>query len=305
MAAAKKKRSAKRTTKAKAATSRADAGDSVVVNLPKKIARAGGGYCLFAPRYPRRITEPGFADETCISSAVVPSLFFLSFLHETLPMNTVCVSFEMVDGKAVLTHKAGKITIVETRFLTQDDRFVSELELTNGGTDEVILNVVMWTTTDPEGEPVSLEGDSFRIRRAIGDSAHPQVPTDIHFSNPDSKGARCSQAFFCEGGSDLPNYEETPWFDMGALPTPRAKRPVEKPSPIIAGSRVYAGLFRAITLKGGGSAEHRFEANVVFKGKGVTYRARRPDAKDENGYKAFWAGVPKFECDDKAMERVV
>ena len=287
MAAAKKKSSAKRTTKVKATATEADAGDSPVVNLPKKIALAGGGYCLFAPRYPRRITEPGFADESCIASAVVPSVFFLSFLNEMRPLQTVCTSFAMVDGKAVLTHRAENITIVETRFLTQDDRFVSELELKNGGAEDVNLSVVMWTTTDPEGEPVSLEGDSFRIRRSIGDSAHPQVPTDIHYSNPDSKGARCLQAFFCEGGSDLPNFEETPWFDMGTLPTPRAKRPVEKPSPIIAGSRVYAGLFRTITLKAGGSAEHRFEANVVFKGKGISYRARRPDAKDENGYKAF------------------
>ncbi|MGK0156049.1 MAG: hypothetical protein ACI9SE_003016 [Neolewinella sp.] len=305
MAAAKKKSSAKRTTKASAAGSKASATDNGVVNLPKKIALAGGGYCLFAPQYPRRITEPGFADETCISSAVVPNVYFLSFLNGGRKMDTVCAGFEMVDGKAVLTHVAGKITIIETRFITQDDRLVSELELKNASNEELELHVVMWTTTDPEGEPVSLEGDSFRIRRAIGAEGTPQVPTDIHFSNPDSKGARCLQAYFCEGGSDLGNFEETPWFDMGHLQTPRAKRPVEKPSPIIAGSRVYAGLFRAITLKGGGSAEHRFEANVTFKGKGVTYRARRPDVKDENGYKAFWSNVPVFECEDKGMERVV
>jgi hypothetical protein len=305
MAAAKKKSSAKRTTKAKSAGSRGSASDGGVINLPKKIALAGGGYCLFAPQYPRRITEPGFADETCISSAVVPSVYFLSFLNGGRKMDTVCAGFEMVDGKAVLKHVAGKITITETRFITQDDRFVSELELKNGSNEELELHVVMWTTTDPEGEPVSMEGDSFRIRRAIGPAGSPQVPTDIHFSNPDSKGARCLQAYFAEGGSDLGNFEETPWFDMGHLQTPRAKRPVEKPSPIIAGSRVYAGLFRAITLKGGGSAAHRFEANVTFKGKGVTYRARRPDVKDENGYKAFWSNVPVFECEDKGMERVV
>ena len=235
MAAAKKKSSAKRTTKAKSSGSRGSASDGGVINLPKKIALAGGGYCLFAPQYPRRITEPGFADETCISSAVVPSVYFLSFLNGGRKMDTVCAGFEMVDGKAVLKHVAGKITITETRFITQDDRFVSELELKNGSNEELELHVVMWTTTDPEGEPVSMEGDSFRIRRAIGPAGSPQVPTDIHFSNPDSKGARCLQAYFAEGGSDLGNFEETPWFDMGHLQTPRAKRPVEKPSPIIAG----------------------------------------------------------------------
>lgn len=306
MAAAKKKATAKRTTKSRASSSKAGSKGDVAGKLPKNIALAGGGYCLFAPRYARRVLAPGFADETNISSALVPSVYFLSFLQDERPFDTVCTAFEMVDGKAVITHSGSNgVTIVETRFITVDDRFVSELELINGGKEERNLTVVLWTTTDPEGEPVSLEGDSFRIRRAIGDPNHPQVPTDILFSSPDSKGARCLQAFFCEGGSDLPNYTETPWYDMAGLPTPRAKRPVEKPSPIIPGSRVYAGLFRHVVLKGGGKAAHRFEANVSFKGKGVNYRVRRPDPKDENAYKAFWAGVPKFECEDKAMERVV
>ena len=164
---------------------------------------------------------------------------------------------------------------------------------------------MQWTTTDVEGEPVSHEGDSFRIRRALSSGGRPAVPTEMVFSSPDSKGARCLQAYFCEGGSDLPDYRETPWFDAAGLQTPRAKRPVEKPSPIIAGSRCYAGLFRHVPLKAGASAAHRFEANFVFKGKGVNFRARRPDPKDENGYKAFWAQTPTFVCEDKGMERVV
>jgi len=36
----------------------------------------------------------------------------------------------------------------------------------------------MWTTTDPEGEPVSLEGDSFRIRRLLKSADAPDVPAD-------------------------------------------------------------------------------------------------------------------------------
>ena len=68
----------------------------------------------------------------------------------------------------------------ERRFLTGDDRFVSELELHNGSREERELHVVMWTTTDPEGEPVSHEGDGFRIRRALGADGQPQVPADIH-----------------------------------------------------------------------------------------------------------------------------
>ncbi len=306
MPAAKRSNSAKRTSKAKPAAARAAAARALAGALPKKIALAGGGYCLYAPRFPRFLTAPGFADEANISSALVPSVFFLSFLDAGHPMTTICGSFEMQDGCAVLTHQAADgVTIVERRFVTQDDRFVCELELQNGGKDDRELTVVLWTTTDPEGEPVSLEGDSFRIRRPLGAAGQPPVPADIHYSSPDSKGARCLQAFFAEGGSDLPAYEETPWFDMAGLPTPRAKRPVEKPSPIVAGSRVYAGLFRPVPLKAGAKAQHRFEANVVFKGKGLNFRARRPDPKDENGWRAFWEGVPKFECDDKAIERVV
>ncbi|MCB9879346.1 MAG: hypothetical protein H6835_17260 [Planctomycetes bacterium] len=271
------------------------------------MALAGGGYCLYAPRFPRFALSPGFCDEASISHALVPSVFFLAFLDQAgKVLQTTCTSVAMENGKAVLTHSdASGLTVVERRFVTQDDRFVCELDLLNGGKEDREVTVVMWTTTDPEGEPVSLEGDSFRIRRNLGDATQPQVPADIHYSNPDSKGAKCLQAFFSEGGSDLPSFEETPWYDMTGLPTPRAKRPVEKPSPIIAGSRVYAGLFRPVPLKVGESSTHRFEANVVFKGKGINFRARRPDAKDENGWQAFWQGVPKFSCDDKAIERVV
>ncbi|MGC6487598.1 MAG: MGH1-like glycoside hydrolase domain-containing protein [Planctomycetota bacterium] len=305
MAAAKKKKTAKRTTTARSSTSRSRAAQKSASQLPKKIALSGGGYCLYAPRFPRFLAEPGFCDEANIASEMVPSVFCLSFLVGGRPITTRCVGFEMVDGAAVLTHQGPDVKIVERRYLTTDDRFVCDLQLTNEGKEEAELTVVQWTTTDVEGEPVSHEGDSFRIRRALSTGGRPAVPTDVLYSSPDSKGGRCLQVYFCEGGSDLPDFRETPWFDAAGLQTPRAKRPAEKPSPIIAGSRCYAGLFRHVPLKAGATAAHRFEANYVFKGKGVNFRARRPDPKDENGYKAFWAQTPTFECEDKGMERVV
>lgn len=275
------------------------------MNQKKKIALAGGGYCLYAPRYPRFAESPGFADEACIANAVVPSVFFLAFLVDGKPLTMRCTKVDTDSGKAILTYdEPGGLKVVERRFVTQDDRFVSELHLHNSVKQEREITIVLWTTTDPEGEPVSLEGDSFRIRRALK-SDGTDVPADIHYSNPGPKGARCLQGFFAEGGSDRPDYEETPWFELAALPTPRAKRPMEKPSPIIAESRVYVGLFRPLTFKGNGKSEQRFEANVSFKGKKVNFRARRPDAKDENGWNAFWDKAPRFQCDDKAMERVV
>ena len=276
------------------------------MNQNKKFALAGGGYCLYAPRFPRYQHLPGFADEAAIGNALVPSVFFLAVLDGRQPLAMQCKQVEMSHGKAVLSYEDGNgLKLIEHRFLSQDDRFVSELEFHNTGKNEREVTVVMWTTTDPEGEPVSLEGDSFRIRRGLKTPEAPDVPADIHYSSPDSKGARCLQGYFAEGGSDRPDFEETPWFDMEALPTPRAKRPMEKPSPIVPGSRVYAGLFRPISLKTGGKAAHRFEANVTFKGKGVSFRARRPDSKDENGWNAFWEKVPRFSCDSKEIERVV
>jgi hypothetical protein len=297
----------KRKVTKKKATKATAKSKSVDSPRPKKFALGGGGYCLYAPRFPRFQDTPGFADEVLVSNAVLPSMYTLSFLNGKVPMRLTCTDMEFDQGRATLTytHPDG-LEVTETRFLSQDDRFVSELELTNGGKEELELTVVMWTTTDPEGEPVSLEGDSFRIRRGLksGD-AQPDVPVELVYGSPDSKGARCLQAFFCEGGSDRPDYEETPWYDMGDLPTPRAKRPMEKPSPIVATSRVYCGLFRTFALKVGGKAESRFEANVVFKGKGVNFRSRRPDSKDENGYKAFHDGVPHFVCEWKELQRVV
>ncbi len=276
------------------------------MNQNKKIDLAGGGYCLSAPRFPRFQEAPGFADEVLIANAPLASLYVLSFLENGKPLTMTLRQIQHEHGKAVMSFdEPAGLKVVERRFITQDDRFVSQLELHNPGKADREITVVMWSITDPEGEPVSLEGDSYRIKRNLKAQDQPEVPVEIHFSSPDSKGGRCLQGFFCEGGSDRPDFEETPWFDVEDLPTPRAKRQMEKPSPIVPGSRVYCGLFRPVPLKAGGKAQHRFEANVIFKGKGINFRSRRPDAKDENGWSAYYDKVPRFHCDWKELERVV
>jgi hypothetical protein len=276
------------------------------MNQNRKFALGGGGYCLYAPRFPRYQDQPGFADEVLIFNAILPQLFVLSLVENRVPLTLSCRGIESANGKATLTfQEPGGLEVIEHRFVTTDDRFVSELQFHNGAKADREIAVMMWTLTDVEGEPVSQESDSFRVRRQFKYHDFPPVPAEIVWSSPDSKGARCLVPYFCEGGSDRPDYEETPWFDMAQLPTPRAKRPMEKPSPIQPGSRVYAGLFRPVALKAGGKATHRFEANVIFRGKNVNYRPRRPDPKDENGYAAFRERVPRFSCDSKPLERVV
>ena len=44
----------------------------------------------------------------------------------------------------------------------------------------------------------------------------------------------------------------------------------------------------------GGKAAHRFEAHVIFKGKGLNFRSRRPEAKDEIGWASFWDKLRKW-----------
>jgi len=276
------------------------------MNQNRRFALGGGGYCLYAPRFPRYQETPGFAYEVLIFNAALPQLFVLSFVEGRVPLALACKDVKVDHGKAVLTFKEpGGLEVIERRFVTTDDRFVSEIELHNTAKADREITVVMWTTTDVEGEAVSQEGDSFRVRRQFKYHTFPTVPAEIVWSSPDSKGARCLVPGFSEGGSDRPDYEETPWFAMVQLPTPRAKRPVDKPSPIVPGSRVYAGLFRPVLLKASTRATHRFEANVIFRGRGVNYRPRRPDPKDENGWQAFHEKVPRFQCEAKELERLV
>ncbi len=276
------------------------------MNQKTKFALGGGGYCLYAPSFPRWQESPGFSDGVLISNAIVDPLYHLGVVENGMPHSLTCVERKQENGAAILTYKGERsLKVTERRFLTTDDRFVSQLQLHHEGKGERELTIVMWTWTDPEGEAPSLEGDSFRVKRGLVQGEAPPVPTEIVWSSPDSKGARCLQAFFCEGGSDRPDWEETPWFDMGGFPTPRAKRQMQKPSPILPNARVFLGLFRPVKLKGNGRTEHRFEANVIFKGKGINYRPRRPDAKDENGWNAFWNTAPKFTCEDKAIEAIV
>ncbi|MEM7200386.1 MAG: trehalase family glycosidase [Planctomycetota bacterium] len=276
------------------------------MNQTDKFALGGGGYTLYAPQYPRFQREPGFFDEVLIFDAEVRPLYGLTVLENDVPVKLECTGIKFENGNAVLTYQGRpSLKVTETRFVTTDDRFVSNLKVHHEGKGERELVIVQWTWTDPEGEAPSLEGDSFRIKRSLARGEDPAVPAEIVWSSPDSKGARCLQAFFCLGGSDRPDFEETPWFDMADLPTPRAKRQMLKPSPILPDAKVYLGLFRRIKLKANGSVEHRFEANVIFKGKGINYRPRRPDAKDESGYQAFMEKTPRFVCEDKRLEKLV
>lgn len=277
------------------------------MNQNAKIALGGGGFCLYAPRFPRHQLTPGFADECLIFNAQLPRIFVLSVLRDGVPIALLPTKHESKNGTLEVDYVSSdkSVKASEVRFVSTDDRFVSTLTIENNTKESREFEIVCWTTTDVEGEPVSHEGDSFRLRRALQTHDFPPVPIEIVFSSPDSKGAKCLQAFFAEGNSNRPDYEETPWFDRVTLPTPRAKRPLQKPSPILPTAHCFCGLFRPVSLDGGKSATHRFEANVVFKGKGINYRPRRPDVKDENGWHAFMDKAPRFTCEDKAVERVV
>jgi hypothetical protein len=72
------------------------------MNQKKKYALAGGGYCLYAPRFPRFQDAPGFADEACIGNALVPSVFFLSFLENGRPLQLNHRSTQVDDGRATV-----------------------------------------------------------------------------------------------------------------------------------------------------------------------------------------------------------
>jgi len=277
------------------------------MNQKLKFALGGGGYVLYAPRFPLHQLTPGFADECLVFNAQLPRMFVITVLEQGLPLTLTATKHEMKDGALHVeyTTNTKALKIHEQRMVTADDRFVSTITIDNTSKEEREFDIVLWTTTDVEGDPLSHEGDSFRIKRNLQTHDFPPVPVEIVFSSPDSKGARCLQGFFAEGNSGRPDYEETPWFDRGELVTPRAKKPLVKPSPILPTASCFCGLFRNVTMKGGSSATHRFEANVAFKGKGINYRPRRPDPKDENQWQAFMERAPRFVCEDKNIERLV
>ena len=104
------------------------------MNQKKKFALAGGGYCLYAPRFPRFLEAPGFADEANIASAILPSVFFLAVVEHGKPIALHFRQIHTDQGRAILSFdEPGGVKVVERRFVTHDDRFVSELELTNTG----------------------------------------------------------------------------------------------------------------------------------------------------------------------------
>ncbi|MEO0481203.1 MAG: trehalase family glycosidase [Planctomycetota bacterium] len=272
-----------------------------------KIALGGGGFCLYAPRFPRHLLSPGFADPCHVADVELPRMFVVTILHDGDELPLTATKHEFKNGVLTVEYATDirGVKVREERYITTDDRFVSNITLDNSTKAEREMAIVLWTTTDPEGEAPIFDGDSFKLRRQLKTGDRPAVPTEIVFGSPDSKGARCLQGYFAEGDSGDPVWGETPWFDRSDLTPPRAKKPMVKPSPIIDTARVYLGVFRKCPMKAGETVTHRQEANVLFKGKGITHRPRRPDPKDENGYSAFYDKVPRFTCEDKRLERIV
>src|SRR5690606_2724171 len=145
-----------------------------------KYVLAGGGYCISAPRFPRHQLRPGFIDEVHIFNAEYAPLYTISLLENELPLALKCEGHGTKAGAIILESGDGQgLRMVERRFVTADDRFVSNIELRidgKGAKADRELTVVMWTHVDPEGEAVSLEGDSFRIRRTLQTHDFPPVP---------------------------------------------------------------------------------------------------------------------------------
>ena len=162
------------------------------MNQKHKIALGGGGYCLYAPRFPSHQLTPGFADEVLVFNALLPRLFMLAVLEDGVLLTLKAGKHDIRNGILIVEYATDVkgLKVVEHRLVSTDDRFVSTLQIENTTKNERQLTVVLWTTTDVEGEAPSLEGDSFRIRRSLRPGRFPVVPTEIVFGSPDSKGAR-------------------------------------------------------------------------------------------------------------------
>ena len=56
------------------------------MNQKLKLALGGGGYVLYAPRFPRHQLTPGFADECLVFNAQLPRMFVLTVLENGHPL---------------------------------------------------------------------------------------------------------------------------------------------------------------------------------------------------------------------------
>ena len=70
------------------------------MNPNKKIDLAGGGYCLYSPRFPRFVDSLGFADEVLISNAPVSLLYALAIVEKGRPRALTLEKIEQAQGKA-------------------------------------------------------------------------------------------------------------------------------------------------------------------------------------------------------------
>ena len=78
------------------------------MNSRHKIALGGGGFCLYAPRFPKFQRYPGFADEVLISNVNLPRLYMLAVLEGGVLLDFRCTKFEVKNGELLFCAHHGK-----------------------------------------------------------------------------------------------------------------------------------------------------------------------------------------------------
>lgn len=272
----------------------------------------GGRKALWAPEWPLWLDEPGFWDHACFYDIRVEPIFTVTFLNEDgQAMDLDFVNRTWVPSHLTQAYSAEGLEITERRALLPDDVLVSDLLLSNPGTEERRLHLVMWTCQRRSGGEQGQEIDRCE-RFGGGILLHHRRYTDSKELNYEyalayrgSMDPTSYSIHLSEGGPNQPRWELTPFYETfnGSLDN-EEKFDVG----VSQGGLFYVAQHYDLTLPPGESLDLTLTCALAESDEEARINAETAASSTDpiqisaDNWEAWFRSVPEFRCDDLYLE---
>lgn len=273
----------------------------------------GGRRILWAPEFPVFLERPGYWDFGTYLEIKLESLFTYAVLEQGAELHLRQTQRTWRPDRLVSTYAAPGLHATETKTLTLDDAFRSDLELRNTTGKARTLDVVLWgrvnasDTGSPTFGPAHGSTRGIQGEYTLRDDAKAKVHElllDWTFGNVGGRATACTSWAVqnSETGGELPDWRLSPFYELfngtrlpntcywwGGIENRPGHPPHRKHVFVALHRRVRLGARQTVTLRGACQA---------------TARQLKPQAKPViPGWDAFFEQAPAFTCDDAYFQK--
>lgn len=270
----------------------------------------GGRRVIWAPDFPVHLDRPGFWDAGTYLEVKLPAIFTFTLLEGGRVLPWRQQRRHWWPDRLQCRYGAEGLSIEETRTVSAEDAFTSEVELRSRSGRTRTVDVVLWGRVDATDIATPqftrarlLEGGVDGLyetfdRQQRREHALRMTWTLTHGAR---RGCTSRAVLVSERGGKLPDWRETPFYELfdgklpevcewwGGIEHRPGQRPFEK--------EVFVGVHQRVTLRPRGGAR------LVGRCRVEPAKGGRVAAPVVGGWSKFFDQAPSFECSDPYLTK--